>query len=228
MELPELTTEEHMGIYCQMGKRFAMLLLLSAVLLSAQVAVERGGNIVVTGHGDRQLTSSGQDCDPSLSADGQLVVFVHRSSEGHTSCRPEQQEQDSELWVADASGKKPPQRVLSGPVEVDGRRFKEFSSPRIAPTGDYVYFLVRYAPTTWALVRLSLGDHSVRFIAVALEFQLVGRGNYAGDLIIQQRRPYANAGYYTWYWLFDPNGKEMGLIGPTEEAVKYFLATIAP
>lgn len=49
--------------------------------LAAQTVVAKEGNIIFKGRNGTaiEITSSGMDCDPSLSADRRLVVFVRRT-----------------------------------------------------------------------------------------------------------------------------------------------------
>jgi hypothetical protein len=201
------------------------LFLAITLSVKAQSVAAPGGNIVVTSRQgvEHQRTTLGKDRDPSQSHDGRLVVFIRRTGEKIGPRGPDQQDV-SELWIAETSGDKPAERLFSGTVTVEGRDFREFSQPKLSPKNDHVYFLIPYKYTTLGLVRMSVADRSIRFIGPALDFQVVPKGDFSGYLIIQQKRPYANGGFYNWYWLFDPDGNEMGLVGPEEQYVKNFLA----
>jgi hypothetical protein len=76
-------------------------------------------------------------------------------------------------------------------------------------------------------MRLDLVSRIVDLFAVAENFQVVKNGQYAGDLILQQRRAKLAVGYYEWFYLFTPDGKEAGVVGSNKSDVNLFLETFA-
>lgn len=57
----------------------------------------------------------------------------------------------------------------------------------------------------------------------AINFSSVPHGRYAGELIVYQRRPKLLLGDYYLYYLFTPDGKEVGVVGDSEFDVGLFL-----
>jgi hypothetical protein len=202
----------------------SLLLVFFSGALAAQSVSVRGGNIVYTdSHGaERQLTKSGRDREPSLSPDGRLVVFARETDQTSLSMGGVRIKAN-ELWIISASGNKL-ERVLAPPKTINGGEYSNFSSPKFAPDNNAIYFLVQKWATSFELERLSLTDQTLRTVTHAIEFKVVAEGRWKGHLIVQQRR-FSVRGYnYYWYWLYDTDGTEDGLIGQTMEEVKAFLA----
>ncbi len=200
----------------------ALLLLLVPVAICAQRAVEEGGNVILLDPDGfrRQVTSSGRDYDPSLSPDRSRIIFAHR-------VRGSLDNPDtlvSELWIAEATSGWRPHIVFRTPVKIEGQSFSAFFSPQLSPDNRYAYFLIPFASVTEGVVRLDLPSGKTAFVVAAMRFWVVPGGQYSGDLIAQVRKAKVGAGYYYWFYLFSPDGKELGLIGPDEKAVEDFLA----
>jgi len=190
-------------------------------LFSEVVLAKEGKIFFVAKDGmERQLTASGKDSQPSLSPDSSRVVFIRETDEVVWS--EPVRTTATQLWVASTSGFPPARLVLAGPIEIDGVRFAEFFCPQFSPKGGYLYFLINYAATTHAIVRLSLQTGEARFLLAALRYAVVPRGEYEGHLVVQQRRVKLSGGYYYWFWLMSPDGKDIAAIGPDEDDVRMF------
>ncbi len=62
-----------------------------------------------------------------------------------------------EIWITNPNGTES-HRVLSGPIQIEGREVYAFRSPQISPDNRYAFFLIDYSATTGAVVRLTLHD----------------------------------------------------------------------
>lgn len=208
---------------CRFVGRLCWLLLLVFGLpaFSQTVADEHGDVVFIAADGTRRrLTSSGEDYEPSLSPDGSKVVFARAvrgsldNPDGLT----------SQLWIADVSGEPAPRLLLDTMVTLHGRTFSAFFRPQLSPHARYVYFLVNYGAVTQAIVRLDISTGQTTFIASAMNFWVVPRGRYAGDLVAQVRKPKLASGYYYWFYLLSVEGKELGVVGEDRADVDLFLS----
>jgi hypothetical protein len=64
---------------------------------------------------------------------------------------------------------------------------------------------------------------SYRFLQPAIRFSIVPCGKYEGHLLVQQRRVTLSGTYFYYFWLYDTEGKEMGLAARDEEELATFL-----
>jgi len=177
-------------------------------------AVDQNGNIfVVRSDGSLlQITSSAVDSQPDLAPDGTKVVFVRKANASA-----------SEFWIASVETGVSALALVKSPLEMNGRKFKQVFTPKFSPDGAAVYFLIPYAATTQAILKVSIAKPEPQFIVSALNFRVVPAGQYRGDLVAQIRKPKLAPGYYEWYWLLTPEGKEVGVVGQDEGDVALFM-----
>jgi hypothetical protein len=82
------------------------------------------------------------------------------------------------------------------------KRLKTLSSPKCKKIKNiYLRRLAERARTNY------------RFIQPANELEVITSGEYQGYLALQQHRYFIGGGSYDWYWLFTPDGKEIGPLG---------------
>jgi hypothetical protein len=189
--------------------------LFAASALASSRAVERDGNIIVLGAdgNEIQITSSGADSDPDLAHDGTKVVFLRKFGAA-----------TYEIWISNvARGSANPHPLVKTPLGINGLQFNQVFSPRFSPDGATVFFLVPYAATTQAILKVAVAKPEPLFIAAALNFEIVPAGQYRGDLVAQIRKAKLAPGYYEWYWLLTPEGKELGIVGQDDGDVALFL-----
>lgn len=198
-----------------------LLLVLGLPAFCQTVADEHGDVVFIAADGTRRrLTSSGKDYEPSLSPDGSKVVFARAvrgsldNPDGLT----------SQLWIADVSGEAVPTLLLDTTVTLHGRAFSAFFRPQLSPHARYLYFLVDYGAVTQAIVRLDTSTGRTAFVASAMNFWVVPRGRYAGDLVAQVRKTKLASGYYYWFYLLSAEGKELGVVGEDRADVDLFLS----
>ena len=178
----------------------------------------KGGNVLFKAKDGStvQITSSGLDSDPSLSANEKLVVFVRRtlSSKIFTGAGLLD---TNELWVADTTGTGAnARRVLAG-HSVEGKSddlpLAGFSSPAFSPDASRVYFLAQIAATSQHVYLLELKSGQVRFLCRGIGFEVLNSGDDSGYLIVFKDIPRVMPGHVFRYWLLDRDGKEVGEIG---------------
>ena len=217
-----LTALRRITTYKRVAILLCAVLVLLAPLASADVPqrVEvRGGSVYLIDdkdHETRVTPEGGVTAEATLSRDKSKVAYVRsmRSTDGR---------KISEIRIYHVANRKE-ELVLEGPVMIGGREYSSFDSPKFSPDGDAVYFLFDWAVTTHGVARLDLKTLEVRFVVPALDFPaVVQNGKYIGDLVVSQRRPTLSLDHYTLYYLFSPEGKEIGVVGETEFDVGIFL-----
>jgi hypothetical protein len=202
----------------------SFVLLLTWGVASAQQVEIRGGNVYVKLNGvERTIADTGLDSDASISPDHTEVVFVRQE-------RPQVAGQNGlvkRIMIANLNGSNL-KEVFVGFVEIEGRKYYDLRGPQFAPDKKHIYFFLGdYGATTSAVIELNIAMRRTRFVTTGLNLTVVPSGRYAGDLIVQQRRPKLGVGYYYWFYLFSPSGEELGVVGDNQQDVENFFATYA-
>ncbi len=86
-------------------------------------------------------------------------------------------------------------------------------SLKFSPDGKRLYFITSAWVTSGALHRVNVDGSGERFVAAANSLKVLGSGSYKGHLIISQHRYFLGGGSYDWYYVFTPQGKEVGPLG---------------
>lgn len=198
------------------------------------------GNIYYCPSGKQriQLTSSGKDSYPALSPDGKKVAFIRKSTaKAYLSVGAEEDYAPEELfadqvWVVDSNGKN--EKMLAKdyyPNESSGADVTKELEKTIAhiddsmcfsPDSRTVYFVSSAWVTTGGLHSVNIDGSNEHFIdgANTLE-KVIDKGDYKGDIIISQHRYYVGGGSYDWYYVFTPEGKEVGPLGDDLDKVNW-------
>lgn len=127
-----------------------------------------------------------------------------------------------EIWRMDTTGERKSFVYKSPKPPKPNQTWYTLSSIdniQFSPSGDKLYFQsdpYTVTGTIWVMesdgsnAQLLSSGHSIRII----ESNTDGTDNkYKGDLIVKQHRYFTFGGSYDWYWLFDPDFKEIGPIG---------------
>lgn len=173
-----------------------------------------------------RLTNGHRDYSPSLSKDGARVLFCRSTGRKHShigTANGTNDESITEIWSVLSAGDRPAAPVFSGPFHYDGDAYTSFHSPRYSASGDMIYFLFDLYAVTGGLAALEVSTGKTHFITTAIDYLEVASGGQIGSLIVQQRRLYAGAGTYYWFWLVGNQGGEPLLVGPDLAAVRAFL-----
>jgi len=177
-------------------------------------AFEQNGKIMLsdpTGSA-RQLTRSGRDYDPKLSPDGRLVAFCRKVGVDFFS---------GQIWLVSASEN--PKEWL---VRDSGVSYQKFSltgceTPDFSPNGKYLYYLLQFSATSGVISRVDLASGDVVAMTDAIGFRVISVGQYRGYFAAYKRK-HTLTRVWSWCWLLDPDGKEVGAIGD-EEAEQDFI-----
>lgn len=191
-----------------------------------KVSAENGNIFFSSGTVKKQLTTTGQDSAPILSLDGKTVIFIRRSNEmaynpieGADNPRDPHADQ---IWSVSIDGRS--ERMLvrdknpdkSNPKNWRGEDvigFIEDDSLQFSPDGKTIYFLIPAWVTSSALHAVNMDGSNEHFIAAANTLKVIDKGQYRGDLIVSQHRYFLAGGSYDWYYVFTPEGKEIGPLG---------------
>ena len=197
-----------------------------------KVSVENGNIYFSTDSNNViQLTETSKDRSPILSSDEQTIVFIRKSNRKAYSLgydilyTPEDIHAD-QLWIIGINDKK--ERMLvkdwnpdiddpNGNLDVTTQLTKVISdiyddSLQFSPNGKKVYFITYAWATSGAIHSVNIDGTNEHFIVAGNYLEVINRGILKGNLIVQQHR-YRDSGGYDWFWLFSPEGKEMGVIG---------------
>jgi hypothetical protein len=95
-----------------------------------------------------------------------------------------------------------------------------FSNLLLSPDNKTLYFQAEAWATSDAVHSIDIATKKVSYVAPGEIACVVLTGEFQGDLIIQQHRYFVQGGSYDNLWLFDPTGKELGLVSENTDASK--------
>lgn len=191
------------------------------------IVISEEGNIVATRDDGRrvQLTKSGRDQAPQLSPDGTTVVF-RRATQGRLVFAGYGEEEANELWLVnvDGSGER---LLLRGEDRNDPLRrtwdcdliTAGFVDPQFSHDGRKVFFQGYCAATShrlWSVDLATRGSHTFP-VALGGDAIVLHDTEYAGHLIVPRRSYHEGGGAFVWYYLFDPNGREIAALGDCDQ-----------
>ncbi len=194
------------------------LLPLAPAARAQKIEADETGNVYYTDAAGKrtQLTNEGKDADPCLDPGKRRFVYVHRVAgkeidSGAGGAQPTELRQmdvdgqHGSVLVRSAAGGKP-QDILA-----------DFSSPTFSPDGRTIYFSSAAWATSGAVHAYDTVTKTVRFVLAGNNPLVVPAGEYKGDLLVEQHRYFLGGGSFDWFWLFKPDGKEIGPVGETTD-----------
>ena len=205
---------------------FAAALTLIATAAAREPSVSaRDGNIFIrddSGH-ERQLTFTGRDSDPVLAPDGKWVVFV-RTLPGRKIESGAGEHDAAELWQVRADGKEPLMLVRTRGAEKMENLIAGFEDIQFSSDGRLVYFVTPAWATSGAVHVVDTTNCKERFVVAGNGLRVLHSGEYRDHFLLAQHRYFLGGGSYDWFYLFKPDGKEVGVVG---EDPANFIATYA-
>jgi hypothetical protein len=201
-------------------KKLFLVILSAALALPAlgQSVSVKEGNIHFTNKAGQTtaLTSSGRDSGPVLAPDGKWVVFV-RKADGKKIATGSDEVDPTELWQVRADGKEPTLLVKCREAEKPESLIAAFENLQFSTNGKLVYFVTPAWATSGAVHVVDTTNRKERYIFPGNNLKLVPSGEHKDCLLVQQHRYFVGGGSYDWFWLFRPDGKEVGPVGEDTE-----------
>ena len=183
------------------------------------------GNIYYSRDGANaiSLTSTGRDRAPVLSPDGKIIAFIRRSftQADYLVGSPEDWESPTpvadQIWIIQTNGQNEKlfvkEKVLQDRLEERVAHIAD-GSLKFSPDGRSLYFISDAWVTSGAIHVVDMESASEKFLLAGNSIEVISRGERKGCLIVNQHRYFLGAGSYDWFWLFEPNGTEIGPVGP--------------
>lgn len=201
---------------------FIFMLIVSSLQAEAQYSSTfiKAGNIYLV-QADRhtiQLTSSGKAYSPVLSPDKKTIAFIKTG----TDIIPERcrnfadtySTYGNQIWIIDIEHKK--ERLLVRNNFDCDKPMEMIIAPRhltFSLDSKTLYFLTNAWTTSNALHAVHITDAKQHYLLPANSLAIATDEEYKGNLILNQHRYFIGGGSYDWYWLFTPEGKEIGPLG---------------
>lgn len=199
---------------------FSGLLICAALVFSpiiwAQSVVVRSGNIFFKPDAgkEQQLTHSGHDGEPALSANGKWVVFVREIPGKYDEISPAViVDYANELWLVATDGKFESRLVGYGTLSGDSGAISAIHHPQFFPDSRRIVFTAAWTVVEDSVHIFDLQSNKLQFVSAGNAVEVVPSGEYQNYLIVQRHKYFLGGGSYDWYWLQDTMGKEIGAIG---------------
>lgn len=112
--------------------------------------------------------------------------------------------------------------LTSSPDADPKKTLYSFSNLKLSQDAKTLYFETAAWATSSAIHSLDISSHKSNYITNGGLVCVVGGGEYQGNLIVQQHRYFVQGGSYDYLYLYDPKGKEVGVVsgeGATRESV---------
>lgn len=184
----------------------------------ASVFVKAGNIYYSQGGQDVQLTKTNHDDSPILSPNKKLIAFIRT---GHQIIPPNcldfsdiSSKYGNQIWIYNIVNKT--ERLLVDNNFSCNKPKKRIVDPQqlhFSPNSRTLYFVTSAWAVSGAVHAINVDGTNYRYIQPANELEVIKSGDYQGYLALQQHRYFIGGGSYDWYWLFTPDGKEIGPIG---------------
>jgi dipeptidyl aminopeptidase/acylaminoacyl peptidase len=209
----------------------AALALLSSGFATAEPVVSaREGNVYISTDGvEKQLTTSGRDSSPLLAPDGKWIAFVRAIDGKPIPSGSDDDGQPAELWQIRVDGKEPTRLVRTRPAEKPENIIAGFENLQFSADGRLVYFVTPAWTTSGAVHVVDTTNGKERYLLPGNDLEVIHSGEYRDHLLVSQHRYFIGGGSYDWFYLFTPQGKEVGPVGEdTENFKSVYLSDASP
>jgi len=151
--------------------------------------------------------------DLARSPDGRLVAFVRPTPGQFVRTTSLEDQQATELWVAEASGLHPRRLVVGHAADSVEQAIAAMQSPVFSPDGGRIYFLSIGWATSGAIHAVEVEGGGERFVAAGNSLEVIPRGTYAGCLLVEQHRYRSDSGpSFDALWLLTGNGRVLSMV----------------
>ena len=178
------------------------------------------GNIQFTDKAGKTiaLTTGGKDSEPQLSPDGKLVAFVRKSDKKVASGSGE--DDATEIWIVGTDGSNPLRIVEPKEADKPEDLLAELSAPQFTSDGKKLYFQSTAWATSGAVHVVDLETKTEKFVTAGNALEVVRAGEYKDHFLVTKHKYFVGGGSYDWFWVVDPEGKEVGPVGPNTKTFK--------
>ena len=191
-----------------------LALFIGAGLTSGQTVTSENGNVHFTAADgtSKQVTATGHDSAPLLSPDYKSIVFV-RAVTGEPIATGSDRVEPTELWQVSVIGKEAKKllgcRRSGEPKQV----VAAFHDLQFSTDGKTVFFVTPAWATSGAVHAIDRATGKERFVCAGDNLEVIRSGDYRDCLLLQQHRYFVGGSSYDWFWVFRPNGVEVGPVG---------------
>lgn len=188
------------------SKVFLVLIATAACGLGKSRVAVSGGDILLYEDPNKAiaLTHSGRDFDPWLSPEHDVVLFVRASREDvfRTSVYEMELKTRREM------------EIFAGPIRTSQGEVGYLGEPSFDKGRRTLFVLAKTGVTTGELYAVDLRTRAARLVAPAASYDVILSGSFAGDLLLYQRKRSITGYVYYVYWLYTPEGGDLGMAGP--------------
>ena len=196
----------------------ATAFIFSHAFAAQPVVTARGGNIFISANGaEKQLTTSGRDSSPLLAPDGKWIAFIRAIDGAPITSGNVEDGKPAELWQIRIDGKEPTRLARTRAAERPENIIAAFDNLQFSADGRLVYFVSPAWTTSGAVHVVDTTNGKERFLLPGNDLEVIHAGEYRDHLLVSQHRYFLGGGSYDWYWLFRPDGKEVGPVGEETE-----------
>jgi hypothetical protein len=191
---------------------------LSTAFAAEPVVTARDGNIFLSTNGvEKQLTTSRRDSSPLLAPDGKWIVFVRAIDGAPILSGNIDDGKPAELWQIRTDGKEATRLARTRAADKPENIIAAFDDLQFSSDGRLVYFVSPAWATSGAVHVVNTTNGRERFVLAGNDLEVIHSGEYRDHLLVSQHRYFLGGGSYDWYWVFRPDGEEVGPVGEETE-----------
>jgi hypothetical protein len=122
------------------------------------------------------------------------------------------------------------QVVIENPIinsHLTSRLSVRFDYPQFSSDRRYVYFTTPAWTTSPAVHVVDTTNAKEHIVCPGGSVEVLRSGEYRDCLLVQQRHYFFGGGSYDWFWLFRPDGNEIGPVGEDHQPQRALLKKLA-